>query len=385
MDGQCSNLVYGQVKKKCYSWITVPMVGNDEQETVLTVPDGKGGHLIVVPVEKFFSTLKSLHESSGHARMTTMMKKINSLYSCLPKSAVKTFLEGCIGCQCRAAQVNEAEPQQILAKDVFSRVQVDLIDMTMKPSSGNRYIVHLMDHFSKFHMVDAVERKTTSAINQCLIKMFGTIGLPNIIQTDNGTEFFKLGDIFKDWPGGSDVRIIHGRPRHPQSQGLVEKGHQLIQDRLAIAEAEWLRDNDTPFLWHNRLPVIQFQVNTVHSRVIGTTPYDVVFGRRPKPPPVFGGEGVVLDDAEPSQLDHSYSRTDEEPAVPDENEPGTSAWTAELEKEGTDDIDVATVVGEDAQITSERETPDEVNLDHSYAMVCLYRYVYLLHTQKHFP
>lgn len=75
--------------------------------------------------------------------------------------------------------------------------QVDLIDMSMKPSDGYRYIVHLMDHFSKFHMVSSVERKTTTEINQCLIKMFGTIGLPHIIQTDNGTEFQKLADIFR--------------------------------------------------------------------------------------------------------------------------------------------------------------------------------------------
>ena len=68
---------------------------------------------------------------------------------------------------------------------------------------------------------------------------------------------YRIIGYILDWPGGSDVRIIHGRPRHPESQGLVERGHQLIQRRLAIAESEWLAANDTPFPWHKRLPFIQ--------------------------------------------------------------------------------------------------------------------------------
>ena len=74
--------------------------------------------------------------------------------------------------------------------------------------------------------------------------------------------------FFLDWPGGSDGEIVRGnnqhvrgRPRHPQSQGLVERGHQLIQDKLAIAEAEWLATNNTPFPWHERLPFVQCKFN----------------------------------------------------------------------------------------------------------------------------
>ena len=117
-----------------------------------------------------------------------------------------------------------------------------------------------------------------------------------------------MGDIFRDWPGGSDVTIIHGRPRHPQSQGLVERGHQLIQSRLAIAEQEWTEKYpNTVFPWHLRLPIIQFQVNSSHSSVINQTPYGVVFGRQPNPPPFFGRETLVMEDRHEDQTDHSFS------------------------------------------------------------------------------
>ena len=70
---------------------------------------------------------------------------------------------------------------------------------------------------------------------------------------------------FSDWPGGSDVKIIHGRPGHPQTQGLVERGHRLIQDRLSIAEHEWMQDHQTPFPWHTRLPIIQCKLSILLS------------------------------------------------------------------------------------------------------------------------
>lgn len=46
-------------------------------------------------------------------------------------------------------------------------------------------------------------------------------GLPLILQSDNGREFKNLlmVDLINRWDG--DRKIIHGRLRHPQSQGLV--------------------------------------------------------------------------------------------------------------------------------------------------------------------
>ena len=69
--------------------------------------------------------------------------------------------------------------------------------MTMKASLGFRYILHLMDHFSKFHLCAPLKRKTAEEVNSTLTHMFGTIGLPHILQCDNGAEFARLGDIFR--------------------------------------------------------------------------------------------------------------------------------------------------------------------------------------------
>jgi len=41
-----------------------------------------------------------------------------------------------------------------------------------------------------------------------------------------------------DWP---DLTIINGRPRHPESQGLVERSNAVVQKMLG----KWLETNKT--------------------------------------------------------------------------------------------------------------------------------------------
>ena len=66
--------------------------------------------------------------------------------------------------------------------------------MTLKESGDYKYILYLMDHFPKFH---CLPRKASANVNTALTGICGTIGLPNISQTDNGSEFSKLVDIFR--------------------------------------------------------------------------------------------------------------------------------------------------------------------------------------------
>jgi hypothetical protein len=53
-------------------------------------------------------------------------------------------------------------------------------------------------------------------------------GAPLILQPDNGREFVVkvIEELVKIW---KDCKIAHGLPRHPQSQGSVEKANADIE------------------------------------------------------------------------------------------------------------------------------------------------------------
>ena len=74
----------------------------------------------------------------------------------------------------------------------------------------------------------ALQRKSAFEVVAHLNEVFGTLGAPRILQSDNGREFVNnvVRNLLNFWP---DYKVVHGRPRHSQSQGSVERSNLDIQ------------------------------------------------------------------------------------------------------------------------------------------------------------
>ena len=77
----------------------------------------------------------------------------------------------------------------------------------------------------------------------------------------------KLKDF---WPVSV---IVHGKIRHLQSQGLVERSHGDIKYILVT----WLDDNNTHD-WVTGIRFVQFQKTTAHHSGIKHSPCSALFG-----------------------------------------------------------------------------------------------------------
>ena len=111
---------------------------------------------------------------------------------------------------------------------MISTLQIDLIDMRHLPHDGNKWILHIVDHWSKFNLAYPLPQKTAKEVANALEKwVFPIFGLPTILHSDNGREFVNhlIEDVLATWPGA--VQLVSCRPRHPQLQGLVEQAHSL--------------------------------------------------------------------------------------------------------------------------------------------------------------
>lgn len=75
------------------------------------------------------------------------------------------------------------------------------------------------------------------------------------MHSDNGREFVNsiITNLNEMW---SDVNIVHGKSRHSQSQGSVERANRDIEAILAA----WMTDNNSKD-WPTALKFIQFQKN----------------------------------------------------------------------------------------------------------------------------
>ena len=156
----------------------------------------------------------------------------------------------------------------------MERLQIDMIDMRHIPDGRFKWICHIKDHFSKFSALYACKSKTASEVADCLANFLMFCGEPELIQMDNGSEFKGVCLMLIKRFG---IRVINGRPRRPQTQGLVEQSNGVAKTKLGV----YLREMATK-KWAAALPAIARAMNRQpHSSLPhGRTPYEVMFSRR---------------------------------------------------------------------------------------------------------
>ena len=110
-----------------------------------------------------------------------------------------------------------------------------------------------------------------------------------------------IKEILNDWPG--QVQLVSGRPRHPQSQGVVEQAHYTLERMLSAKVAEQKSCKPPWSMWLPHIVceyvffMLQFFLYSIHmqscllfldtmnTQVHETTkqmPYELVFGQPPR-------------------------------------------------------------------------------------------------------
>jgi hypothetical protein len=116
----------------------------------------------------------------------------------------------------------------VRSHDVLSRGQVDLINCEAYADGEFKYIMNYQDHVTKFVHLYPLKTKTAAEVAWHLLEIFLSFGALVILQSDNGKEFVAsvISELKQLWP---DLKIVHGRPRRPQSQGRVERSNGEIK------------------------------------------------------------------------------------------------------------------------------------------------------------
>ncbi|CAF1169735.1 unnamed protein product [Didymodactylos carnosus] len=152
-------------------------------------------------------------------------------------------------------------------------MMVDLIDFQSKPDGEYKFLMNYQDHFSKFTVFRPLKNKTAVKVERELVNIFSLFGAPTILQSDNGREFVNhiTDSLAELWPG---LKIVHGKPRHPQSQGSVEKCNHDIETKLTMCMQEHRSAK-----WTEGVPIAMYQKNTLFHSRLKMTSYEAFFGR----------------------------------------------------------------------------------------------------------
>ena len=73
--------------------------------------------------------------------------------------------------------------------------------------------------------------------------------------------------MIASWDG--DCKIVYGRPRHPQSQDLVEQANGTVENMIGAAMEQYNTKS-----WAKLLPKIAYNLNTSKSSTMKFMPYN---------------------------------------------------------------------------------------------------------------
>ncbi|GFY06886.1 KRAB-A domain-containing protein 2 [Trichonephila clavipes] len=157
-----------------------------------------------------------------------------------------------------------------------SRCQVNLIDIQSQPDREYKFIMVYQNHLTKFVILKSLTSKKAEEVAYNLVDVFSLLGAPSILQSDNGREFANnvVTSLKEFWLA---LKIVHGKPRHSQSQGSVERANQDIENILCT----WMQDNKSD-RWSEGLRFVQFMKNRAHHSGIKRTPYKALLSCKPK-------------------------------------------------------------------------------------------------------
>ena len=142
---------------------------------------------------------------------------------------------------------------------------------------GFNWILRTVDVNTSYGVSVAQKGKSAIRTGGNLASIWAMYGCPSILHSDNGSEFLgKTEQVARDWSGNT-MKIIHGRPRHPESQGMVERSHGPFKKALLAAMEDHSTQN-----WPMLVPMIQELLNNCIKRGFTRTPYEMVFGLKPR-------------------------------------------------------------------------------------------------------
>jgi len=102
---------------------------------------------------------------------------------------------------------------------------------------GRCYPLTVLDDYSRFSLgLQACRDQREPTVRERLTAMFRRYGLPRRMLADNGAPFGTAGieafSTLEVWLMRVGVKLYHGRPRHPQTQGKDERFHRTLNVEL---------------------------------------------------------------------------------------------------------------------------------------------------------
>ena len=174
---------------------------------------------------------------------------------------------------------------------------MDLLGPLPRTQQGNRYILSVMDYFSKWVETIPLPNIEAATVARAFVDQWVCrYGVPTTVHTDQGRQFEAA--LFKDICNLLDIHKTRTAPFNPRSDGMVERFHRTLEAMLA----KTIKKQED---WDLHLQSVTFAYRSTKHDSIRATPAKVMFGRDLRVPADLA-LGVPPSDSVPLPINTSF-------------------------------------------------------------------------------
>jgi len=115
-------------------------------------------------------------------------------------------------------------------KHPWEEISIDTLTFSSPDADFCRYMVVIVDSFTRYTEIFPVKDTTAETIVQCLLRIYSRYGSPTTIRCDGGPQF--RSDLIKQFHSLTQVKMLQVIPYHPQANGKVEARQGQIMRHL---------------------------------------------------------------------------------------------------------------------------------------------------------
>ena len=189
--------------------------------------------------------LNNVHLNQGHLGYQRLYKGIREkkYYWKGMVEDCKQYVSKCVVClKQRGGKRLTLAPKNIETKGSKERYVADgwKLFKELSESTGFMWVIDIIDYFSKFMGSFPIKENNAENALTAIKEFCYFVGYPKILQTDNGMEYNN--NIIENFCNKYNLKHINSRPRHPQTNGVVEVVHKEIRKYVILKYSEFSND-----------------------------------------------------------------------------------------------------------------------------------------------